>query len=245
MTSRPPASGGARSPSAWSPWQRAQPRACEEKASLPAACWLIPRASATCSSDAPRGLRHLPTAVDPDPVLVGHAPAQVALDRNPYNNEHGEYWDDHRPVILAAPPAAAPPVDGGQHRQDRDGDPEPEVRVAQTEVLAAQRRLGLAPDEQARRAGGGDAGHGRTQRPRLGTHHRRSPAPRTAQEVQEREERDRDDREMGGGAVQLGEVRHGRQHPEGRVKKRQRRGFAEPLPSGGRALAMRRAHWPP
>ena len=54
------------------------------------------------------------------------------------------------------------------------------------------------------------AGQRGAQRPRLGPRHRRASAPGAAQEVQDREQRDRDHGQMGGRAVQLGEMRHRR-----------------------------------
>ena len=136
------------------------------------------------------------------------------------------------------------PASDGPEAHDRGADedrgqrePEPEVRRPDPEVPAAQRRLRLAPDQQPRDAGEDEAGQGRAQQPRLDVPERPVVGAEAAQHQDDRVDRDGDDGEVGGRAVELGEVGHGAQSTRGRAKARQSRGrtapsLAVPLPGG-------------
>ena len=161
------------------------------------------------------GLGELTAVVDADAVLVGHAAADVSLDGDAGHDEQRQEGDDRGTVVHAVAMPAHDPVRRGGDGEDRHGDAEPEMHVAEAEVLPTQCRLRLAPDEQARETRGRDADDRRAERPRFGTDDRRAATSGPTQEVEDREERDRDDRQVRGGAVQLGEVGHRRSLPTG------------------------------
>ena len=80
--------------------------------------------------------------------------------------------------------------------------------VPSVNALPAQLGLRLAPDQQP----GGAGEHGARDRaaddPRLGRHQRGAAEACAAAQQHDHVERDRDHRQVGGGAVELGEVRH-------------------------------------
>ena len=79
---------------------------------------------------------------------------------------------------------------------------------ADAERVAAQLGLRLAPDEQASRAGEHGARDGAADDPRLGPHERVAAEVGAPAQQHDHVERDGDDREVRGGAVELGEMRH-------------------------------------
>src|SRR3954469_20778981 len=97
----------------------------------------------------------------------------------------------------------------GRHDDDRDGDPEPEVDRADPEVVAAQLRLGLPPDQEPGHARQRDAGERGAQHPRRDGAADAGGDPGAVQDQDDRVQRDGYDGEVGRRTVQLGEVEHG------------------------------------
>ena len=123
-------------------------------------------------ADAVGGLGELAAGVDADPVVVGHAAAQVALGEDRRRARAAPPASERVPVGVAVLLDAPEPPGRDAEDDQRDGDPEPEVHGADAERVAAQLGLRLAPDEQAGRAGEHGAGDGAADDPRLGPHER-------------------------------------------------------------------------
>jgi hypothetical protein len=89
-----------------------------------------------------------------------------------------------------------------------DGDSEPAVHGADPERVPPQFGLRLAPDEQAGRAREHGARDGAADDPRLGPHERVAAEVGAPAQQHDHVQRDGHDREVGGGAVELGQMRH-------------------------------------
>jgi hypothetical protein len=158
-------------------------------------------------ADAAGGLGELASGVDADAVVVGHAATEVALGEDRHEREQAS-GQERMPVSVPVLLDASEPPAGDDEDDRGDADAEPEVQGADAERMAAQLGLRLAPDEQAGGAGEDGAGDGAADDPGFGPHQRVAAEVGAPAEQHDHVERDDDDRQVRGGAVQLGEMRH-------------------------------------
>ena len=125
-------------------------------------------ASATSSCAAPvGGLGELAAGVDPDPVVIGHAAAEIALGEHREHCDHAAR-DQLEAVRVPVGPGVAPAPAGHDEHDTVTAIPSQKCTVPIAERVAAQFGLRLALDEQAGEPGERDADHCAADDPGLG-----------------------------------------------------------------------------